>query len=74
MLPDRVIQPLDPAVALLQEVSALETLADVFAWGRARPGGTSTPAVIADVVVQDEFTHDAIVPVTESLVIVFGST
>jgi len=30
--------------------------------------------VIADVVLQDEFTHDAIVPLAGELTLVFGST
>jgi hypothetical protein len=32
------------------------------------------PEVVAEVIVQDEFTHDAIVPWREPLVLVYGTT
>ena len=57
-----------------REVSALRTLADVLAWGRANPGRVTARTVIANVVLQDEFTHDAIVPLAGELTLVFGST
>jgi hypothetical protein len=59
---------------LEEEVSALRTLADVLAWGRAHPDKVAARTVIADVVLQDEFTHDAIVPLAGNLTLVFGST
>ena len=57
-----------------REVSELRTLADVLAWGRARPDRVTARTVIADVVLQDEFTHDAIVPLAGGRTLVFGST
>jgi hypothetical protein len=36
----------------------LATLADVILWGLAR----TPPAVIADVIVHDEYTHDVLLP------------
>jgi hypothetical protein len=57
---------------LAVQLARLESLSDVLAWGRQRPG--LHPAVIADVVVQDEFTHDAIVPWLDGRALVFGST
>ena len=59
---------------LAVEVSGLRTLADVLAWGRAHPDKLTAKTVIADVVLQDEFTHDAIVPLAGDLTLVFGST
>ena len=59
---------------LAAEVARFETLSEVIAWGRAVPGRTSAPEVITDVVVQDEFTHDAIVPVRADLIVVVGAT
>jgi hypothetical protein len=59
--------------ALERELGGLESLADVLRWGRAQPAGSVKPAVITDVVVQDEFTHDAIVPWRDHA-LVFGST
>jgi hypothetical protein len=59
--------------ALEAQVGGLESLADVLRWGRQQPSGLQ-PAVITDVVVQDEFTHDAIVPWRDGRTLVFGST
>ena len=63
----------DERRSLERQLDGLETLADVMRWGRQQPGGTVTARVIEDVVVQDEFTHDAIVP-WGSRALVFGST
>ena len=59
--------------SLERQLDGLQTLADVMRWGRGRPGGIVTARVIEDVVVQDEFTHDAIVPWGRGA-LVFGST
>ena len=56
------------------QVGGLESLADVVAWGRAQPAGSVRPPVIVDVIIQDEFTHDAIVPLRDGRTLVFGST
>jgi hypothetical protein len=56
------------------EFSSLETLSAVIAWGRAHPDRVASRTVIADVVLQDEFSHDALVPLSTGLTIVFGST
>lgn len=60
--------------ALSSELGGLESLADVLRWGRGQPKGSVHPTVIADVVVQDEFTHDAVVPWRSGRALVFGST
>jgi len=39
-------------------VAALPTLADVLAWGRAQ----EPPALVAEIVTQDEYTHDVLMP------------
>jgi hypothetical protein len=45
-------------------------LDDIFAWGRSQ-----VPAVIpADVVKQDEFTHDVLVPIPSGRWLVYGTT
>ena len=59
--------------ALQGELASLESLSDVIRWGRSQAPGSVEPSVISDVVVQDEFTHDAIVP-WRSRALVFGST
>ena len=55
------------------QLANLESLSDVLRWGRQQLPGLH-PTVIADVVVQDEFTHDAIVPWRDGRALVFGST
>jgi len=59
--------------ALQASLDDVGSLADVIAWGRKQSGGSVRPEVITDVVVQDEYTHDAIVPWNRGA-IVFGST
>ena len=59
--------------SLEAHLSGLETLSDVLRWGRGLPAGAVTKRVIEDVVIQDEFTHDAIVPWGDRA-LVFGST
>lgn len=56
------------------ELSAQENLKDVMAWALSYPPGTFIPSVVADVVVQDEFTHDVIVPWRDGLVLVYDTT
>jgi len=56
------------------ELSAQENLKDVMAWALAYPHGTFIPSVVAEVIVQDEFTHDVIVPWREGLVLVYDTT
>jgi hypothetical protein len=51
-----------------------ENLKDVMNWALSHPVGTFTPQVVADVIVQDEFTHDVVVPWREGLVLVYDTT
>ena len=59
--------------ALEVQLAPLESLSDVIRWGRSQAPGSVEPPVITNVVVQDEFTHDAIVP-WRGRALVFGST
>jgi hypothetical protein len=52
----------------------LQTLSDVLRWARAQPKGSLLPAVIGEFVVQDEFTHDAVIPLRKGRALVFGLT
>ena len=70
---DRAGLPRKDLQALEAELGGLESLADVLRWGRGCAADLVRPAVIVDVVVQDEFTHDAIVPWRNGA-LVFGST
>ena len=61
----------------LREIQAavphLENLKDMMAWAFSSPGDFE-PTVVVDVVVQDEFTHDVIVPWRDGLVLVYDTT
>ena len=56
------------------ELSAQENLKDVMSWAFSYPLGTFIPSVVAEVIVQDEFTHDVIVPWRDGLVLVYDTT
>jgi hypothetical protein len=56
------------------ELSAQENLKDVMAWALFQPRGTFIPSVVAQVIVQDEFTHDVVVPWGDGLVLVYDTT
>ena len=56
--------------ALLAVVSKHQSLDQIFVWGRSQ-----SPQVIpTDVVKQDEFTHDVLVPVPGGNWLVYGTT
>jgi hypothetical protein len=56
------------------ELSDQENLQDVMRWALSHPPGTFLPEVVAAVVLQDEFTHDVIVPWRDGLVLVYDTT
>jgi hypothetical protein len=65
--------PEDRIAELEAEIPEQENLQDVMRWARSDPGGF-VPQVVANVVVQDEFTHDVIVPWRGGLVLVYDTT
>ena len=63
---------LDPAIreSLTHEVGDLRTLGDLLDWTRSlRP-----PVPAPEVITQDEYTHDVLVPWRETLVLAFDTT
>jgi hypothetical protein len=56
--------------ALAPVVAEHRGLDDIFAWGRLQ----SPPVVPADVIKQDEFTHDVLVPLASGNWLVYGTT
>jgi hypothetical protein len=60
--------------SLNRVLSQHHTLEDVLKWGFHQPTGSMHPHVIAEVIVQDEFCHDVIVPWQDGLVIVYDTT
>jgi len=59
---------------IAEELSTQDNLKDVMAWALSQPGGTFIPSVVAELIVQDEFTHDVIVPWRDGLVLVYDTT
>jgi hypothetical protein len=63
------------AVAVIAaELSPQENLKDVMSWALNSPRGIFIPSVVAEVIVQDEFTHDVIVPWRDGMVLVYDTT
>lgn len=56
------------------ELSGQHNFNDVLKWALAHPKGLFIPSVVANVIVQDEFTHDVIVPYRDSLILVYDTT
>jgi hypothetical protein len=56
------------------ELSGQQNLNDVMKWALSYPGGVFLPSVVSEVIVQDEFTHDAIIPYRDNLVLVYDTT
>jgi hypothetical protein len=63
----------DKFVEIRNEVSKHTTLAQVLAWASAQPKENFLSQIVAEVVTQDEFTHDVIVPYKE-LFLVYDTT
>ena len=62
--------PAHAADELLRVVEHHRSLDQIFTWGKTQ----SPPVVPEDVVKQDEFTHDVLVPFPKGLWVVYGST
>ena len=56
------------------EVAEHSTLEQVLKWGFAQPASVVHPHIIKEVVIQDEYSHDVIVPWRGGLVLVYGTT
>jgi hypothetical protein len=67
-LPPEVIAEIE------SELSEQHALKDLMTWALADSEGKFIPGVVQDVVVQDEFTHDVIVPWGSELVLVYDTT
>ena len=61
---------IEEEVALRHLIDTHHGVDDVFAWGRAQ----DPPVHPADVVKQDEFTHDVLVPFPSGRWLVYGTT
>jgi hypothetical protein len=54
----------------LQAAASLETLEELLRWARDR----IPPVLVEQVVTQDEFTHDVLVPWPDGLTLVYDTT
>jgi hypothetical protein len=66
--------PSDAMADIESELSEQFSLKDVMGWAFSHSGKKFIPGVVKDVVVQDEFTHDVIVPWGPELVLVYDTT
>ena len=60
-------------VDLFGELDRLASLRDVLSWAAMKPKSDFHPQIIAEVITQDEFTHDVIVPYRD-LFLTFDTT
>ncbi|MGH9871206.1 MAG: hypothetical protein ACRD9S_01930 [Pyrinomonadaceae bacterium] len=66
---------LPEAIAQIEaQIFDQKNLQDVMNWALSGPAGSFIPQVVAEVVVQDEFTHDVIIPWRDGLVLVYDTT
>ena len=56
------------------ELSGQQNLNDVMKWALSKPQGMFIPSIVANVIAQDEFTHDVIIPYRDDLVLVYDTT
>jgi hypothetical protein len=66
--------PADDVAKIATELSTQENLRDVMSWALSAPTGTFIPSVVSEVIVQDEFTHDVVVPWRDKLFLVYDTT
>ena len=64
----------DAIAEIERELSEQHTLKDLMTWALSDSGKKFVPGVVRDVIVQDEFTHDVIVPWGPQLVLVYDTT
>ena len=65
--------PCQKIAELEAKIPEQENLQDVMRWALSDPSGF-LPQVVADVIIQDEFTHDVIVPCRDEVVLVYDTT
>ena len=64
----------DVVADIASKLAGQENLRDMMSWALSSRAGTFIPLVVADVIVQDEFTHDVVVPWRDGLVLVYDTT
>jgi len=64
----------DAVADIAADLSGQENLKDVMSWALSSRSGAFIRSVVAEVIVQDEFTHDVVVPWRDGLVLVYDTT
>ena len=64
----------DELAVVEREIPAHRSLQEVINWGLTPESGALLPEVVAEVLAQDEFSHDVIIPWRDGLVLVYGTT
>ena len=67
-IPEEILRQLE------SEIADQQNLKSMMSWALSQPAGTFSPQVVSQVIVQDEFTHDVIVPRCDGLVLVYDTT
>ncbi len=63
----------DEFAEIKTELAKQDTLGKVLAWVNSKPKDEFLPQIVEEVVTQDEYTHDVIIPF-QSLFLVFDTT
>jgi hypothetical protein len=66
-LENEIFQP------IAEELQQHRSLLDILKWARKQPENLLHPEIISELVIQDEFTHDLVIP-WNGLYFVYGST
>jgi hypothetical protein len=70
---NRANMPKEIFETLIDELQYHRSLLDILKWARKQPSGELLPEILSELVVQDEFTHDLVIP-WRSLFIVYETT
>lgn len=65
--------PDDSFVNLKKELTKHKTLGQVLTWANLQPKEDFLPQIVAEVITQDEFTHDVIIPY-KNIFLVYDTT
>ena len=66
--------PPEIIVGIESELAEQHSLKDLMSWALSDSAKKFVPGVVKDVIVQDEFTHDVVVPWGPELVLVYDTT
>ena len=59
---NRANLPVKVFESIADEIQHHRSLLDILKWARKQPAGTLIPEILSDLVVQDEFNHDVVIP------------